>query len=143
MKRHLLFLIACAVTWCQSAAQPQQEKVALPPVIAAYIADHVKLITQEGVEAGTGFSVPLPKGEAHPRPPVIADLNHDGIPDQAVLYTLEGGELGNGWEDYLAVFLGSKCGLKTLTRVLVGRREITSSTPSRCGTRSGWWRLGP
>ncbi|HUI42698.1 MAG TPA: hypothetical protein VL523_12090 [Terriglobia bacterium] len=36
---------------------------------------------------------------------VKGDLNHDGIPDAAVLYTLEGGNGTNGYVQYLAAFV--------------------------------------
>lgn len=36
---------------------------------------------------------------------IKSDLNHDGIPDTAVLYTLEGAHGSNNYTQYLAVFL--------------------------------------
>ncbi len=36
---------------------------------------------------------------------VTGDLNHDGVPDTAVLYTLEGQNRSNNYLQYLAVFL--------------------------------------
>src|SRR5436190_13821404 len=36
---------------------------------------------------------------------VTGDLNHDGIPDAAVLYTIEGMGGGNNYSQYLAVFV--------------------------------------
>jgi hypothetical protein len=36
---------------------------------------------------------------------IKGDLNHDGVPDAAVLYTLEGAGGGNNYTQYLAVFL--------------------------------------
>ena len=39
---------------------------------------------------------------------VAGDLNHDGVPDAAVLYTLEGIGGGNNYTQYLAVFLRDK-----------------------------------
>ncbi len=36
---------------------------------------------------------------------VTGDLNHDGVPDTAVLYTLEGQNKTNNYLQYLAVFL--------------------------------------
>ncbi|HEV3254683.1 MAG TPA: hypothetical protein VG033_09760 [Candidatus Acidoferrales bacterium] len=36
---------------------------------------------------------------------VKGDLNHDGVPDAAVLYTLEGAGGGNNYTQYLAVLL--------------------------------------
>ena len=39
---------------------------------------------------------------------VAGDLNHDGIPDVAVLYTIEGQNGTNNYIQYLAVFVRSK-----------------------------------
>jgi hypothetical protein len=36
---------------------------------------------------------------------VAGDLNHDGVPDLSVLYTIEGAGGGNNYTQYLAVFL--------------------------------------
>ncbi len=36
---------------------------------------------------------------------ITGDLNHDGVPDLAVLYTIEGTGGGNNYTQYLAVFL--------------------------------------
>jgi hypothetical protein len=36
---------------------------------------------------------------------IKGDLNHDGVPDTAVLYTLEGAHGSNNYTQYLAVFL--------------------------------------
>ena len=45
------------------------------------------------------------------------DLNNDGTPDTAIVYTLEGGGLGNNAAQYLAVFVRSKAGhLKAVAR---------------------------
>ncbi len=55
------------------------------------------------------------KGEEYPdaRKVISGDLNHDGIPDTAVLYTIEGQNGSNNYIQYLAVFLESKKVLAT------------------------------
>jgi len=50
------------------------------------------------------------------------DLNHDGIPDIAVLYTIEGQRGTNLSVQYLAVFVRSDGKLVALTRAEVGGR---------------------
>ncbi len=42
------------------------------------------------------------------RKTITGDLNHDGIPDAAVLYTIEGQNGSNNYVQYLAVFLRRK-----------------------------------
>jgi len=69
------------------------------------------------------------KGEEYPdaRKVVSGDLNHDGVPDSAVLYTIEGQGGSNNYIQYLAVFLGHKSGLVYATNTPVGgknRRDV-------------------
>lgn len=63
------------------------------------------------------------------RKTVEGDLNHDGTPDVAVLYTIEGQGGSNNYIQYLAVFVRGKTGLVFAARATVGgknRREIES-----------------
>lgn len=48
------------------------------------------------------------------------DLNHDGTPDVAVLYTIEGQNGTNNHVQYLAVFARSKGQLVAVTHIVVG-----------------------
>ena len=53
------------------------------------------------------------------RKTVTGDLNHDGLPDLAVLYTIEGQNGSNNYIQYLAVFLQTKTAL-----VYASHREV-------------------
>lgn len=58
---------------------------------------------------------------------VDGDLNHDGVSDTAVLYTIEGQNGSNNYIQYLAVFLRKNGNLVYAARQAVGgknRREI-------------------
>ena len=58
---------------------------------------------------------------------VAGDLNRDGVPDLAVLYTIEGGQNGsNNYVQYLAVFIRAKGGLVPVTHTIVGGRGTRS-----------------
>jgi hypothetical protein len=64
---------------------------------------------------------------AEARKLMSGDLNHDGIPDTAVLYTIEGQNGSNNYIQYLAVFLQTKKAMAFAARATVGgknRREI-------------------
>ena len=50
---------------------------------------------------------------------VLGDLNNDGVPDIAVLYSVEHTETTN-YEIYLAVFVRSKTGLRPVANEAVG-----------------------
>ncbi len=56
--------------------------------------------------------------EEVPRTIRTGDLNHDGAPDVAVLFTIEGP--GNGYAQYLAVFLRTDGKLTPLDQATVG-----------------------
>lgn len=95
-------------------------------------------------------------GEA--RKMLTGDLNRDGIPDLAVLYTIEGQNGTNDYVQYLAVFVQTKGKLVPAARTVVGgkmnrdvelesirnnvirfktlsyRANDPASTPSRKGT---------
>ena len=62
------------------------------------------------------------KGEEYGQARKIAtgDLNHDGTPDLAVLYTIEGQGGSNRYVQYLAVFVRSTAGLQPVARVVAG-----------------------
>lgn len=100
------------------------------------------------------------KGEEYPaaRAVVSGDLNRDGVPDAAVLYTIEGQDGTNNYIQYLAVFVRSRRGLVAAASTFVGgkgnrdvdlksiknnvincktmsyRENDPSSTPSKPGT---------
>ena len=54
---------------------------------------------------------------------VTDDLNHDGVPDTAVLYTIEGMNGSNNYIQYLAVFLQTKKGLVYAAHEPVGGKN--------------------
>lgn len=54
---------------------------------------------------------------------VTGDLNHDGVPDTAVLYTIEGMDGSNNYIQYLAVFLQTKKGLVYAAHEPVGGKN--------------------
>jgi hypothetical protein len=51
---------------------------------------------------------------------VAGDLNHDGVPDLAVLYTIEGAGGGNNYTQYLAVFVRVQGSLVPAAHTVVG-----------------------
>lgn len=57
---------------------------------------------------------------------VTGDLNHDGVSDLAVLYTIEGVGGGNNYSQYLAVFLRSNGQLLPVTNDVVGGKGYKS-----------------
>ena len=57
---------------------------------------------------------------------VAGDLNHDGAPDAAVLYTIEGQDGSNNYVQYLAVFARVKGRLVHLTHTEVGGKSNRS-----------------
>jgi len=61
-------------------------------------------------------------GEEYPeaRKLITGDLNHDGVPDLAVLYTIEGQNGTNDHVQYLAAFLRTKSKLLAATHTVVG-----------------------
>src|SRR5258705_2747961 len=54
---------------------------------------------------------------------VTGDLNHDGVPDTAVLYTIEGMNGSNNYIQYLAAFLQTKKGLVYAAHEPVGGKN--------------------
>jgi hypothetical protein len=57
---------------------------------------------------------------------VTGDLNHDGVPDVAVLYTLEGQNGTNNYVQYLAVFIREKGRLMHAAHTPVGGKYYRS-----------------
>ena len=57
------------------------------------------------------------------RKTIEGDLNHDGSPDVAVLYTIEGQDGSNNYIQYLAVFVRKKTGLVFAARTSVGGKN--------------------
>ena len=57
------------------------------------------------------------------RKTIEGDLNHDGSPDVAVLYTIEGQGGSNNYIQYLAVFVRKKTGLVFAARTSVGGKN--------------------
>jgi hypothetical protein len=89
------------------------------PVVEKFIASQAK--REHGEE---------PEGV---RKSVTGDLNGDGLPDVAVLYTIEAQYGSNNYIQYLAVFLQTKKGLVYVKHLPVGGKnrravEITSIT---------------
>ena len=60
------------------------------------------------------------------RKEIAGDLNRDGVPDLAVLYTLEGADGGNNYAQLLAVFVRAKGRLVPVTQTVVGAKGIRS-----------------
>ena len=98
----LPFLLACIA----SSASPDQ--IPDTTLIDHFIA---KQATQE-------------KGEEYKdaRKILLGDLNHDGVPDFAVLYTIESQNGTNNYLQYLAVFIRSKGKLVPAAHTVVGGR---------------------
>ena len=76
------------------------------------------------------------KGEEYPdaRKVVYGDLNHDGVPELVVLYTIEGQGGSNLYLQYLAVFTKKRDKLTFLARADVGgksRRAVELSAVER------------
>jgi len=51
------------------------------------------------------------------------DLNHDGVADLAVVYTIEGQDGTNNYIQYLAVFIRSRGGLVPIDHTFVGGKS--------------------
>jgi hypothetical protein len=56
----------------------------------------------------------------------VGDLNHDGVADTAVLYTIEGQGGSNSHTQYLAVFVRGKSGLTVAAHAAVGGKSNRS-----------------
>lgn len=84
----------------------------VPPGAQGVVNRFIK--SQESRSRGTEY--------AEGRKIVIGDLDNDGSPDVAVLYTLEGAHGGNDYNQYLAVFLNVNGKYVYKTHRLVGGR---------------------
>jgi hypothetical protein len=113
MKRIALILAFAAVALAQQPS-PHDARV-----FQSYIDEHLRaedLI--DSVQPDTAYGQCEEYRTA--REEAYGDLNHDGTPDAAVVYTIEGGGLGNSSAQYLAVFVHSKAGeLQGVTRLEV------------------------
>jgi|ERR1043166_264064 hypothetical protein len=141
--RSILICLGAIITLCPVAlGVPSQDKD--KQVIDQFIAHQAKQDNGEEYEAA--------------RKVVRGDLNRDGVPDTAVLYTIEGQDGTNNYIQYLAVFVRSKSGLVNAADTFVGgkgnrdvdllsiksnmincktmsyRNSDPSSTPSKPGT---------
>lgn len=104
MKKVLLFVLLALFIGLPSVASAQQQQDMA--VIEKIIAKQAEEEDGEEYEAA--------------RKVVIGDLNRDGLPDLAVLYTIEGQNGTNNYYQYLAVFVRSKHGLVPVTHTAVG-----------------------
>jgi hypothetical protein len=75
-----------------------------------------KFITQQATDE---------RGEEYEdaRKVVSGDLNHDGVSDLAVVYTIEGQDGTNNYIQYLAVFVRTKSGLVPIGHTYVGGKS--------------------
>jgi hypothetical protein len=104
MKLTYCIFISLATLAGSGLGFPRQEKAAA--IIKAFIA------RQAAREHGEEYE------EA--RKVVAGDLNHDGTPDLAVLYTIEGQNGSNNYIQYLAVFVLINGGLVPAAHTAVG-----------------------
>jgi len=99
-------LLICLVCGAALAARGQRGDAA---IIAKFIA------SQESYDNGH---------EAKDYRTVLrGDLNHDGVPDAAVLYTLEGGNRTNNYVRHLAVFVRTNGTLVPAAHAVVGGKN--------------------
>ena len=75
------------------------------------VVDHF-IARQAAAESGEEY--------AEARKMLTGDLNHDGVPDFAVLYTIEGQNGTNNYLQYLAVFVRTKGKLVPAAHTVVG-----------------------
>ena len=142
MKPGLRFVLPVIILFSPSFAFNSQ--IQDTPVVESFIAK------QAAQEKGEEY------GDA--RKMLTGDLNRDGIPDVAVLYTIEGQNGTNNYVQYLAVFVRTKGKLVPAAHIVVGgkmnrdvelecirnnvirfktlsyRANDPASTPSRKGT---------
>jgi len=110
MKDILRFVLPAILLCTFSSASPAQNQDAA--VVDEFIA---KQATEEG---GDEY------GDA--RKMLAGDLNRDGIPDLAVLYTIEGQGGSNNYVQYLAAFIRSAGGLVPVAHTAVGGKSNRS-----------------
>ena len=104
MKNTLMFALPVILLCTPSFASPAQDQDTA--VITKFIS---KQATREG---GDEYE------EA--RKVMAGDLNRDGVPDLAVLYTIEGQNGTNNYIQYLAVFIRAKGKLVPVAHTVVG-----------------------
>ncbi|MEP6820139.1 MAG: VCBS repeat-containing protein [bacterium] len=104
MKDMLTFVVSIILLCAPSFAAPPQS--ADTAVIEKFIA---KQATQEDGEEYAGA-----------RQVTAGDLNHDGVPDVAVLYTIEGQNGTNNYVQYLAAFVRTRRGLDPMAHTFAG-----------------------
>jgi hypothetical protein len=104
MKNVLMFIMPVILTSTSSFASPKQNQDTA--VIDEFIS---KQATQEGGEEYEDA-----------RKVMAGDLNRDGVPDLAVLYTIEGQGGTNNYVQYLAVFIRARGALAPVTHTVVG-----------------------
>jgi hypothetical protein len=104
MKRALSFVLPFLFAFVPSSASPSQ-------IPDAAVIDHfiAKQATQENGEEYKDA-----------RKMLLGDLNHDRVPDFAVLYTIEGQNGTNNYLQYLAVFVRTNGKLVPAAHTLVG-----------------------
>ncbi|MGB9179857.1 MAG: hypothetical protein WCB68_11485 [Pyrinomonadaceae bacterium] len=104
MRKVLMFVFSTILLCTPAFASPSQSQDTA--VIDKFIS---KQATQEG---GDEFE--------DARKIMAGDLNRDGVPDLAVLYTIEGQGGTNNYVQYLAVFIRAKGGLAPVAHTVVG-----------------------
>lgn len=104
MKKSLMFVMPFLLASMPSfASPPQSEDTA---VVNGFIAKQAEKESGEEYEPA--------------RKILIGDLNRDGVPDLAVLYTIEGQNGTNNYLQYLAVFIRTKGRLVPASHTVVG-----------------------
>ena len=104
MKNVLRFVLPIIVLCAPSFAAPPQN--ADTAVIEKFIEKQATQEDGEEYEDARGV--------------IAGDLNHDGVADVAVLFTIEGQNGTNNYIQYLAVFVRGKAGLVPVAHTLAG-----------------------
>jgi hypothetical protein len=110
MKNTLCLAITIVLLWTSPAVRAMQDQDTV--AIDAFIERQARL------EQGEEY-----KGA---RKIAAGDLNHDGIIDMAVLYTIESQRWGNNYVQYLAIFVRGKSELTAVANVAVGGKSYRS-----------------
>jgi len=107
MKRLLILAVPVAIFFTPSLALPSEDQDTT--VVEQFISKQAKQEDgEEYVEA---------------RKMLTGDLNRDGVPDVAVLYTIEGQNGTNNYLQYLAVFVRAKGKLIPAAHTVVGGKH--------------------
>ena len=107
MKKALIFVLPFLFACIPSSASPSQTEDT--GVVDQFISKQAK--QEDGEEY------------ADARKMLTGDLNRDGVPDVAVLYTIEGQNGTNNYLQYLAVFIRSKGKLVPAAHTVVGGKH--------------------